>query len=277
MSYKTVLMHLNHDLRAPQVLAAGIQITREFQAHLIGLHVFPAYRLRPPIPLPLGREVVSSIKAHIEKETSALKAQFDEDTRPQPFAAEWRSIVTERRDPAEIVIEHGRTADLVVASQADPNWDLSSFLDFPERLALEAGRPVLVVPLKGTFECIPKTITVAWNGRREAARAIADAMPLLKKADRVDVLSVTTGHRHEGGLPDTEVAAYLDRHGVNVTVNALDASDESVGEEIARRAAEQSELLVMGAYGHSRLREFILGGVTRHMLKAMSIPVLFSH
>jgi len=276
MSYKTVLMHLNHDQRAKQVLAAGDQIASAFEAHLIGLHVFPAYRLRPPIPIPLGREVLGAIATQIREETARIKEQFDQATSPQPFVAEWRTITSERRDPAEIVMEHGRAADLIIASQADPSWDLSSILDFPERLAVESGRPVLVVPTSGLFEQIPKSITVAWNGRREAARAVADAMPLLKRADRVHVLTVADGTR-EGSLPDTELAASLARHGVKVSVNALHASDATAGEEIARRAAEQSELLVMGAYGHSRLREFVLGGVTRHMLKSMTIPVMFSH
>ncbi len=276
MSYKTILMHLNHEQRTKQVLAAGNQIATAFGAHLIGLHVFPAYRLRPPIPVPLGRDVLGNITAQVNAETGRIKAQFDDATAGHPFVAEWRSITSERRDPAEIVMDHGRAADLIIASQADRSWPLSPILDFPDRLAVESGRPVLVVPTSGLFEHLPKTITLAWNGRREAARAVADAMPLLKKAEQVHVLSVT-GDTNEGSLPDTELAASLARHGVNVSVNTLQASDATTGEEIARRAAERSELLVMGAYGHSRLREFVLGGVTRHMLRSMTIPVIFSH
>ncbi len=276
MSYKTVLMHLNRDQRANQVLAAGVQIANAFNAHLIGLRVFPAFRLRPPIPLPIGQEVLGAIAAQVRDETARIKTQFDHATGQQQFVSEWRSVTTERRDPAEIIMEHGRAADLIIASQADPNWDLSPILDFPDQLALGSGRPVLVVPTSGVFQQVPKTITVAWNGRREAARAVSDAMPLLKRADRVYVLTVASEPR-EGGLPDTEIAATLARHGVKVSVNELQASDSAAGEEIARRAAEQSELLVMGAYGRSRFSEFILGGVTRHMLKSMTIPVLFSH
>ncbi|MGE8943520.1 universal stress protein [Leptospira interrogans] len=276
MSYKTVLMHLNRDQRANQVLAAGVQIANAFNAHLIGLRVFPAFRLRPPIPLPIGQEVLGAIAAQVRDETARIKTQFDDATGQQQFVSEWRSVTTERRDPAEIIMEHGRAADLIIASQADPNWDLSPILDFPDQLALGSGRPVLVVPTSGVFQHVPKTITVAWNGRREAARAVSDAMPLLKRADRVYVLTVASEPR-EGGLPDTEIAATLARHGVKVSVNELQASDSAAGEEIARRAAEQSELLVMGAYGRSRFSEFILGGVTRHMLKSMTIPVLFSH
>ena len=276
MSYKTILLHLNHDERAPQVLAAGVQLARAFDAHLIGLHVFPAYRLLPPIPIPLGRDVLGGIKARINEDVARIKGEFEEATKGQPFVSEWRQILSDRRDPAEIVLDHGRAADLIITSQADPNWEMSPILDFPERLALDSGRPVLVTPIQGAMRQVPTSITVAWKARREAARAVADAMPLLKRAASVNVLTVKEEVTREGSLPDTELAAALARHGVNVAMTPF-SPNGSVGEDIARVASEQSELLVMGAYGHSRLREFVLGGVTHHMLKAMTIPVLFSH
>jgi nucleotide-binding universal stress UspA family protein len=242
------------------------------------LHVFPAYRLRPPLPLPIGRDVLGAITAQIQEETKQIKSLFDDATEQQPFVSEWRSITSERTDPALIVMNHGRACDLIIACQSDPGWDLSSILDFPERLAIEGGRPVLVLPIKGRFESLPKSITVAWNGRKESARAVFDALPLLKLAEKVEVLTVDQGDGPlEGSLPDTELAAALDRHGVNVTVAKFAAVEASVGEAIRRRATEQSDLLVMGAYGHSRFREFAFGGVTRHILREMTEPVLFSH
>lgn len=278
MSYKTILMHLNHDRRTPQLLEAGVQLARAFGAHLIGLHVFPAYRLRPPVPLPFGGDVLGSITAQIQQEKDRIKSLFDAATGQQTFVSEWRSITSERTDPAAIVMEHGRAADLIVASQADPDWDLSPILDFPERLAIESGRPVLVVPNSVGFQGMPRSVTVAWKGRREAARAVFDALPLLKRASKVQVLIVAESDGlGEGGLPATEIAAALDRHGVTVSLTSIPAVQTSVGEEIRRRATEHSELLVMGAYGHTRLREFAFGGVTRHMLQDMTVPVLFSH
>lgn len=277
MPYKTILMHLNHDKRAPQLLDAGVQLSLAFDAHLIGLHVFPAYRLRPPVPLPIGRDILGSITAQIQEETDRIKAQFDEATKDQTFVSEWRSVTSERTDPAVIVMEHGRAADLVIANQSDPDWDLSSILDFPERLAIEGGRPVLVIPNGWEFAAVPKTITVAWKNRREAARATFDALPLLKRAQQVHVITVEETEGAEGTPPETDLAAALDRHGVKVSVTSIPAAHTSAAEEIHRRAVEQSELLVMGAYGQSRFREFVFGGVTRHILQNMKVPVLFSH
>ena len=277
MSYKTILMHLNHDRRTPQLLDAGVQLARAFGAHLIGLNVFPAYRLRPPMPLPIGSDVLGSIAAQIRQEIAQIKSQFDEAAKLQTFVSEWRSVTSERTDPADIVMDHGRAADLIITSQADPSWDLSSILDFPGRLAIESGRPVLVIPNGWEFSALPRSITVAWKGRREAARAAFDALPLLKRAEQVNVLTIQEDGRRECGPPDSEIATALDRHGVKVSVADITAVQTSIGEEINRRASQQSELLVMGAYGQSRFREFIFSGVTHHMLQNMTVPVLFSH
>ena len=276
MPYKTILMHLNHDQRAHQLLDAGVQLAKEFGAHLIGLHVFPGYRLQPPMPVPFGREVLGNIAAQIREEGDRIKAAFDEATGQQTFVSEWRSITPERVDPAMIVMDQGRAADLIIASQSDPTWDLSSILDFPERLAIESGRPVLVIPNGWVTSAMPRTITVAWKNRREAARAIFDALPLLNRALQVNLLTVEEPELR-GTAPATDIAAALDRHGVKVSVSTIPESRTSAGEEINRRAADTSELLVMGAYGHSRFREFAFGGVTRHLLQHMKVPVLFSH
>jgi len=277
MTYKTILMHLNHDRRAKQLLDAGVQLARAFDAHLIGLHVFPAYRLNPPVPLPIGQDILGSIAAQIEEESNRIKSQFDDAAKLQTFVSEWRSVKSERTDPADIVMRHGYAADLLIASQSDPNWEMTSVLDFPERLAIESGRPVLVIPDGYIFSEPPKSITIAWKDRREAARAALDALPLLKQAEDVQVLTVEEDERREGGPEDTEIAAALDRHGVKVSVTTIPAGKTSPAEEILDRAAQNSQLLVMGAYGHSRFREFAFGGVTRHILKNMKVPVLFSH
>lgn len=275
MPYRTILLHLNHEQRAGQLLDAGVQMAEAFGAHLIGLHVFPAYRLRPPVPLNFGQDVLGSIQTRIQQETEQIRSRFAEATKVHTFVSEWRSILSERRDPAEIVIDQGYPCDLIIASQSDPDWDLSLLLDFPERLALESGRPVLVIPNGYVFSALPQTVTVAWKPRREAARAVFDALPLLKRAQKVEILSVEEGEPEEGSLPAAEIATSLDRHGVKVSVT-IPPGRVSAAEEIQRRAS-QSELLVMGAYGHSRLREFVFGGATRHMLQNMTVPVLFSH
>jgi nucleotide-binding universal stress UspA family protein len=279
MSYKTILLHLNDVRRARRLAQAGAILAGAFDSHLIGLHVFPAYRLTPPIPLPVGGNVIGRIKAHLREETDQIAAAFKDATVARPAAAEWRCITSERRDAALVVLEQGRAVDLIVASQSDPQWELSDVLDFPERLAIESGRPVLVVPNEATVPELPRRILVGWKPCREAARAVFDALPLLKAAEEVEVLTFDSGQPAlEGQLPDTEIAAALARHGVDVVLASRQASDAAVGQELLRRASEmRADLLILGAYGHSRLRELAFGGVTRHVLREMTLPVLFSH
>ncbi|MGD9868802.1 MAG: universal stress protein [Hyphomicrobiales bacterium] len=279
MAYKTVLVHLNDERRAGRVINAGIEIARAFDAHLIGLYVMPLARMVSPLPTAFTADVIGRIKTALKEDVEKIKKIFDEMTANQPFVAEWRSITTEQRDTSSIVLEHARAADLTIASQADPSWSMTYLLDVADELTLGSGGPVLVVPNAGApWQRMPRTITVGWNGRRESARAIHDALPLLKLAEKVYVLTVPEDEAREGALPDTEIGAALARHGVNVQISKEPASQFTVGEELLVRSTRlQSDMLVMGCYGHSRLREFALGGVTRHILRDATISVLFSH
>lgn len=182
-------------------------------------------------------------------------------------------------DLAPLVMEHGRAADLIIAGQTDPDWDLSPLLDFPERLALESGRPVLVIPYAGRYPHIGRNVVIAWKAGRESARAVFDALPLLKGAENVHILEVRE-RADEGNMPtpDTSIATSLARHGIKPTIRTSIASDMSVGDEILSRLADlDADLLVMGAYGHSRMRELIFGGATRHIARHMTAPTLFAH
>jgi nucleotide-binding universal stress UspA family protein len=234
----------------------------------------------PPIAIPYGAEVISAVLANERREAEAIEKVFLRMTAGQPVVAEWRSVKAQHADLGEIVMQHGRCADLIVASQADPDWDLSVVLDFPERLALESGRPVLVVPYIGRYAVVGRNAMIAWKASRESARAVFDAVPLLEGADKITILEIEErGKKSEGGLaPDTQIAAALARHGFKPTVQRTVAGDIGVGDEILSRLADAGvDLLVMGAYGHSRFREIVFGGVTRHIARHMTVPVLFSH
>jgi nucleotide-binding universal stress UspA family protein len=277
MAYRTILVHLPDDTRARELMSLGLDFARTFDSHLIAAYVFPAYRITPPIPLPFGSDVAGQIRRAVAEDVDRTRKAFDAATANQPVVCEWRAVTSQRRDACEIVLEHARAADLVIASQADPDWDLSSILDFPERLMLGAGRPVLVLPRAGKFR-MPKRITVAWNDRREAARALGDALPLLKTADDVTIVTIEEDAPREGQLPDTEIAAALGRHGIKARLVSDVRGHRAVGEAILQQAADHgADLLVMGAYGHSRVREFVFGGATRHILNDMTLPVMFSN
>ena len=145
-----------------------------------------------------------------------------------------------------------------------------------------AGRPVLAVPYAGKFDTIGKRIVIAWDARREAARAVADAVPLLEQAESVVTLSINPHGGAQAGthgeIPGADIATHLARHGISVEAQQLVANDISVGDMLLSRLSDlTADLLVMGVYGHSRARELVLGGVTRHILNHMTVPVLLSH
>jgi len=280
MDWKTILVQLSNPRRTDVLASVAGRLAERSNAHLIGLNVANALAHMPAMPALVGPEDFAAFEA-IDDETAArLKAAFDQVTQNRAFVAEWRNVRIVGMEPVAAVIEHGRAADLIVASQSDPDWEMSGLFDAPERLALESGRPVLIVPYAGRFGEIGKRVMVAWSGKREGARAVFDALPLLKSADKVTLLCVVgrDSDGESGQLPGAEIAASLARHGVKVTVRKTMADEIGVADEIlARLADEGSDLLVMGAYGHSRLREMVFGGVTRHILRHMTVPTLMSH
>lgn len=278
MSYKTILVHLNDPRRAERLLTAALSVAAHDKVHLIGLHLAPSLAAIPPLAVPYAGDVVNVAVAEERGTTEKLKATFDRMTANQAVVAEWRAVEVLSGDLAEIVVRHGRAADLVVASQSDPDWDFAPVLDFPERIALSAGRPVLVVPNSGEIPSIGRSVMVAWNGSREAARAVFDALPLLQRAASVRVLGLSEASRRPVGEPDIGLAAALARHGVKAEAVQSVAGSGDIGEAILSRLAESdADLLVMGAWGHSRLHELVFGGVTRHIARHMTVPTLLSH
>jgi nucleotide-binding universal stress UspA family protein len=147
-----------------------------------------------------------------------------------------------------------------------------------ESTLFEAGRPVIMVPYVQRAPVKLDKVMVCWDGGRSAARAVGDAMPLLKRARKVEIVIIA----HERGKPTeiegVDLGRHLARHGLNVAVERIPGGDINVGEALLSRAADSgADLMVMGGYGHSRLREFVLGGVTRSILHSMTVPVLMSH
>src|SRR5215470_11346418 len=171
MSYKTILVHLNDTRRAEALLEPAVRLATRYNAHLIGLHVYAGVPA-PPIPLPYGSDVVGAVAAAQLKEAEEIAATFARLTAEQPFVAEWRVEKGPGIDPAGIVMDHSRAADLVIAGQSDPDWNATPLQDVAERLALGAGRPVLVVPYVGRYPEIGRNVVIAWKAARESARAV---------------------------------------------------------------------------------------------------------
>ena len=170
-----------------------------------------------------------------------------------------------------------RRFDLSVVGQPEPDKPGPDDL-IVEAALFESGRPVLVVPYIQRTGLQLDRVMVGWDGSRNAARAVADAMPLLVRAKTTEVVIVTGEPAKSDEIPGADIAHHLARHGAKVEVKQIVAIDTDVANTILSHAADSSaDLLVMGGYGHSRLREFILGGATRGILAAMTVPTLMSH
>jgi len=176
---------------------------------------------------------------------------------------------------------HARYVDLTILGQLNPDrGDANLIRPRPEHVTLASGRPVLVVPYTGHFETLGRRVLIGWNATREATRAVNDAMPLLMAADVVTVLTIDAreGPDAHGELPGADISLHLARHGVKTTIECTVSAGIQAGEVLLSRAADLgADLLVIGAYGHSRVRELLLGGATRSILQSMTLPVLMSH
>jgi nucleotide-binding universal stress UspA family protein len=279
MSYKSIVVQLDMSARAHPRLEYALRLARQFDAHLTG--VFSAFT-----PDPRSFYVMAGAADYYEahrktrqERHGALERIFHAELLRAGVTGQW---VDYPDSAGEAISRYARYADLVVAGQDDPD-DPESFIadHYPETLVMTAGRPVLFIPYTGVFPTLGAKIMVAWNGSRESARAVQDAMPLLQRAERVTVvrLNESKGETGANRIPGADVALLLARHGVKAEVAALDGvNDVPMGEMLISRAADLgADLVVMGAYGHSRWQELVMGGATRTMLASMPVPVLMSH
>jgi len=278
MSYKTILVHCDASRTVGSRLATAADVAQRFEARLVGLHAREPFEVLSFVDggMAMG-PLMEAYEAGCEAAEKTAQSAYDKATKGRNFPAEWR--VTEAFSDDALAV-NARYADLLVIGQADPDDPAGSRNDLPEAMAFATGRPVLVVPQIGAPSSVGKTVMLCWNASRESARAAADALPFLQAAEKVIVLVVdpeVSADRH-GQEPGADVAAWLARHGVKVTVQRDVAADAKIGEIILSRAADHGvDLIVMGIYGHSRLREMVLGGVSRTLLSSMTVPVLMSH
>lgn len=278
MTYRTILVYLGNEDQAPRLMSIAKMIAGP-EAHVIGFHATPGVEIYPGISYPVDPRVFTDLANAYEETAQACGTAFAAETSGEEFVSEWRRVEAGGRPVAEIVTENARFADLVICSQPDPEKDDYAAI-VVEQLILESGRPVLIVPTSANIKSIGDVPVVAWNGSKESCRAAFDALPLLKGAGLVTLLEVASrgDSTRKEEMMAGDMCTTLDRHGVKCEVSRTVASDISVGDEILSRLADKgADLLVMGGYGHSRMREFVLGGATRHILHHMTVPVLMSH
>jgi nucleotide-binding universal stress UspA family protein len=273
MSYKTIVVHVDDGARRRERLELGLQLAAELEAHLVALFALDAARI-PSYALAEAGPLLQEIELRRRTEAAqAAESEFQQAQRRASVKAEWRLSMG---GALSALCLSARYADLVIAAQPEPREPVA--MAFAGDLVLSVGRPVLFVPYAGRFPSSGKRVLVAWNASREAARAVSDALPLLRRAESVEVVAFEPRPGDHGDVPGADIALYLARHGVKATAARQRAPEIDIGAQILSRAADTSaDLIVMGGYGHSRLRELVLGGVTRSMLEAMTVPVLMSH
>lgn len=281
MAIKSILVHLDGTDAAKTRLRLATELARRQQAHLIGLAVvdvvLPIMAAADAASGAVLAELMERMRSDALEEAARVEAAFRETLRREDLSGEWRCV--EGAAP-ELVALHTRYADIAVLGQANPDDGPPSASAILEATLFGSGRPVLVIPYAGTFETLGQRVVVGWNASREAARAVNDALPLLAGASSVVVTAVNPrfGLDGHGEEPGADIALHLARHGLKVEVEHTLAPEIEAGDLLLNRVTELSaDLLVIGGYGHSRLRETILGGVTRTLLKQMTVPVLMSH
>lgn len=280
MAYKSILVHLNNEERVARLIGAATQLALPANAHLTGLFVVPAAPAKSPLLPMISSGAIQSALGAYRKTGAGIRKALEAATAAEPVVAEWRLYDAKRSGYIEAVLTHARTADLVVAAQKESDWDYADMFDIPDWLAMESGRPVLVVPNAGDMKTVGERVLVAWNNSRESTRAVFDALPVLTRAKAVTVLVVEEADKPEtkGELVGAEICATLARHGVKATAQQVKPGRGDAGVELLTQvAAHKCDLLVMGCYGRSRFREFVLGGATRHILHHATVPVLMGH
>ena len=253
---------------------AGL-LADENGARLISVFIQPALAYTPQESFAVGagmiREVIEVHQSQIESIEGRHRALFDDVVRRHGIsAAEWRSLP---HWGSEVAV-HAYYADLVVIGSPG-HTDQTALA---ESLVLSSGRPIILFPPSATASRVHR-IVVAWNAARESIRAVADALPLLSRAEAVEILIVDHQHqgRRHGEEPGVDIALHLAHHGVRVEVQRLSSGGQDMGHFLLSQAAAfGADLLVMGAYGQSKLHEWIFGGITRTVLYEAELPVLMS-
>lgn len=260
MPYKTILVHIDGSVQERDRVAVACRIASTEQGHIVGLATHAS--------LPASRQQVLAALARFETEARSAGVSFEHRLG--------------QHDSAANLTLCARYADLVILGQSNPHdHDGTITGQLPEYVVLHAGRPALVLPHAGASDHLDQHAIVAWDGSRAATRAVSDALPLLQ-ASKLVTVAVFNPEREYGvhlAQPGADIALFLARHDVQVEVlQQRTSATQPIGDALLSLIADQdADLLIMGAYGHARWQEILLGGVTRTILQSMTVPVLMSH
>ncbi|MEZ5709531.1 MAG: universal stress protein [Blastomonas sp.] len=269
---KSILVYADHGPATESRLQAGLDLARARNGHLTVIQVTPLASLITIDPMGASYVPGGAIE-QIRADQAALHDRLRERLEQEDVS--W-NIIGYDGDPTEAVLSASRLADVIIVSLGSGGRKdrPHPLLDIGE-LAIHAGCPVLAIPAEASGFNVGGTAMIAWDGSAESAHALRAAAPLLTMADNVHVVTI---EEKPSAFPSTEAGEYLSRHGVNCELVSRGRGVATIEEELDAVATELgAELLVMGAYGHSRLRETLLGGVTRYFTEDSTIPLLLAH
>ena len=277
MAYKDILVVVDDTPACDERVNVALRLAARHEAHLIGLMVNEVY-VSPIAAARIPSGLLDEHRRAVQEARGRVREQFERLASAAGVPHEWHAA---EGDPMMAVALFSRHADLaVIGQESRDHAGFGTAGKLAEQVVLASGRPILVVPCAGAYPSVGRRVLVAWDASREAARAVADALPLLKAAGHVVTLSANpeSGAGHHGELPGADIARHLARHGVRVEVQRVSSKDVSIADLLLNRIMDESfDLLVMGAYGHARVREIWLGGVTRRLMESMTVPVFISH
>jgi nucleotide-binding universal stress UspA family protein len=280
MAYRNLLVQIDETNACAKRIEAAVDLAVAHGAHLTGVYIIaeasPASFSQGYLPT----DLLTALQQEMRARADAALARFAAVAERNQITFETRTDRVLYTEVADALATNARYADLVILGQIDADDPATGPRYLPEQVILSCGRPALVIPYIGAGASLGERVVVAWDASREAARAVNDALPLLERAKSVRVVTVNPrqvpfGHGEE---PGADIGLHLARHGITVEVERVVSRDIDVANTILSQVAnEGANLLVMGAYGHSRLREYVLGGATRTILAEMTVPVLMSH
>ena len=277
MAFKDLLVLLDVVDETMPAARYAIAQAKRWDAHLSGLAIATEPIVPPLLVAPVPVDLISEAQLNIERRAKAALARFEALVGETEVASENRFVEAAAGSASSVLAAQGRLADVLFIGQENPDIPEPARGALIEAALFDAGAATLVVPYTGA-EATASRMMVGWDGSRSAARAVRAALPLLAGADLVRIVIIDEPAALGEGEPGADLATYLARHGLAVEIDSVPSDGTPVGSILLDYAADESmDLLVMGAFGHSRMREFVLGGATRDILQAMTLPVFMAH
>ncbi len=274
---KDIIVNLSVTKSDSTVGNYAVSVAAALQAHLTGI----AFIYDPVVPISgtgyIPADVIESQRADNETAAEAAIKDFTVATDRAGISAEPQMLSASLTGAGDQFARMARRFDLAIVGQAQPEMSTMEQI-IGETTLFESGRPIIMVPYIQKAPFKTGNVMICWDGSRTAARAVADAIPVLGKSSRIEIVSVTSERGKEDEIEGADIGQHLARHGLKVDVHRISRGNIDVADALLSHAADSAaDLMVMGGYGHSRLREFVLGGVTRSIFQSMTLPVLLSH